>query len=182
MLVALRFPEYWFFRTRASRAALTKAPQSIDSLSGAHRSGLVQGVSSYACSLVPTDSVVVKCAMGVVRPCHFCRARRNVWRQLDDPWRRIPDSTDRIPQPVERWPFADDRRSDPRHRGSTMTLASGALAAVSCPLCHVVAPPAIVEALAAGGDWRCPRCDQNWSAARLATVAAYANYCASRPR
>ena len=64
----------------------------------------------------------------------------------------------------------------------TMTLASGAMAAVSCPLCHVVAPPAIVEALAAGGDWRCPQCDQNWSAARLATVAAYADYCASRPR
>jgi len=38
----------------------------------------------------------------------------------------------------------------------TMTLASGAMAAVSCPLCHVVAPLAIVEALAAGGDWRCP--------------------------
>jgi len=38
----------------------------------------------------------------------------------------------------------------------TMTLASGAMAAVNCPLCHVVAPLAIVEALAAGGDWRCP--------------------------
>ena len=145
MLVARRFPEYWSFRTRASRAALIKAPQSIDSLSGAHRSGPVQGVSSYVCSLVPTDSVDVKRALVVVRPRRFRRARRNVGCQLDDPWRGIPDSADRVPQPVERWPFADDRRSDPRHRGSTMTmtLASGAMAAVSCPLCHVVdRPPA----------------------------------------
>ena len=127
-----RFPEYWSFRTLASRAALIKAPQSIDSLSGAHRSGPVQGVNSYVCSLVPTDSVDVKRALVVVRPRRFRRARRNVGRQLDDPWRGIPDSAARVPQPVERWPFADDRRSDPRHRGSTMTLASGAMAAVSC--------------------------------------------------
>jgi hypothetical protein len=63
-----------------------------------------------------------------------------------------------------------------------MTPAAGATMAVSCPLCHVVAPPAICEALAAGGDWRCPQCDQNWSATRLATVAAYAEYCAKRQR
>ena len=61
-----------------------------------------------------------------------------------------------------------------------MMLASVTAATVSCPLCHAVAPPAICEALAAGADWRCPQCDQNWSAVRLATVAAYAEYCATR--
>ncbi len=63
-----------------------------------------------------------------------------------------------------------------------MTLLADATVAVNCPLCHTIAPPAICEALVAGGDWRCPQCDQNWSAARLATVAAYVEYCATRPR
>jgi transposase len=61
-----------------------------------------------------------------------------------------------------------------------VTPESGATTSVSCPLCHTVAPPMTSEALAAGGGWRCPQCHQNWSAARLATVAAYATYCAGR--
>jgi hypothetical protein len=59
-----------------------------------------------------------------------------------------------------------------------MTPAPDVLASVSCPLCHTVAPELTGRALAAGADWRCPHCDQMWSAARLATVAAYAEYCA----
>jgi len=61
-----------------------------------------------------------------------------------------------------------------------MTPQPGATTSVSCPLCHTVAPAMTGEALAAGGDWRCAQCHQNWSATRLATVAAYAEYCAAR--
>jgi hypothetical protein len=61
-----------------------------------------------------------------------------------------------------------------------MTVESRAVASVSCPLCHTMAPLASEEALAGGGAWRCPQCDQNWSAIRLATVAAYSVYSAKR--
>jgi len=63
-----------------------------------------------------------------------------------------------------------------------MALEMGGTASVSCPLCHSVAPALTAEALAAGGDWRCPQCHQNWTAARLATVATYAEYCAKLAR
>ena len=49
-----------------------------------------------------------------------------------------------------------------------------------CPLCHSAAPALTAEALEAGGGWRCPQCQQNWTAARLATVASYSEYCAKR--
>jgi len=59
-----------------------------------------------------------------------------------------------------------------------MTPTPGtAPAAVICPLCHIEAPFAIGESLASGGYWRCPRCQQNWSARRLRTVATYADWC-----
>jgi hypothetical protein len=54
------------------------------------------------------------------------------------------------------------------------------LSTLSCPLCRTVAPTLTADTLAAGGDWRCPRCDQKWSARRLATVAGYTDYCAQR--
>jgi len=63
-----------------------------------------------------------------------------------------------------------------------MTEAISPASAVSCPLCHTVAPPATRETLTEGGDWRCPQCHQNWSAARLVTVAAYADYRAARSK
>ena len=44
-----------------------------------------------------------------------------------------------------------------------MTVESKVVASVSCPLCHTMAPLASEEALAGGGAWRCPHCDQNWS-------------------
>jgi len=48
-----------------------------------------------------------------------------------------------------------------------------------CPLCHTV-DSITEEAVATGGGWRCKTCGQRWDAARLATVAAYAQYVASR--
>jgi len=61
-----------------------------------------------------------------------------------------------------------------------MTIESTASTSLSCPLCRTVSPAMTGEALAAGGDWRCPQCHQNWTAPRLATVAAYAEFCAKR--
>ncbi len=44
---------------------------------------------------------------------------------------------------------------------------------VVCPLCHT--PTSMMaNALAAGGEWDCTRCGQNWNAGRLAAVSAYA--------
>jgi hypothetical protein len=65
---------------------------------------------------------------------------------------------------------------------STMNIdAKTAVAAgLACPLCHTVAPALTDAALSAGADWRCAVCHQMWNARRLATVAAYAEYCAAR--
>jgi hypothetical protein len=54
------------------------------------------------------------------------------------------------------------------------------LVTISCPLCHTEAPALTDRALAGGADWVCPQCTQCWTATRLATVAAYAAYCAQR--
>jgi hypothetical protein len=35
-------------------------------------------------------------------------------------------------------------------------------------------------AVAAGADWRCPRCGQRWDSRRLASVAAYAVWLSER--
>jgi len=51
---------------------------------------------------------------------------------------------------------------------------------LACPLCHTAAPALTDAALTAGADWRCAVCHQMWNAQRLATVAAYAQYCAAR--
>jgi len=63
-----------------------------------------------------------------------------------------------------------------------MTPALDLVAAVDCPLCHTLVPEATGRALLAGADWRCPQCDQLWNAGRLATVAAYGEYCAGRAK
>ena len=49
----------------------------------------------------------------------------------------------------------------------------------ACPLCH--APHHATTAdVAGGGNWRCTRCGQSWSANRLANLAAYGRYAESR--
>lgn len=60
-----------------------------------------------------------------------------------------------------------------------MTPDSPVLPLVICPLCHTSATLSN-EALAAGQLWRCVTCGQNWTAERLATVAAYEAWVASR--
>jgi len=50
---------------------------------------------------------------------------------------------------------------------------------VMCPMCHT--PASLTQfALDAGGAWQCVRCGQQWNAARLATVAAYAAWVLDR--
>lgn len=44
----------------------------------------------------------------------------------------------------------------------------------TCPLCHTTNMALSNAAVAAGEGWRCARCCQQWTARRLATVAAYA--------
>lgn len=64
----------------------------------------------------------------------------------------------------------------------TEALVSDAVGPVSCPLCHTQAPALTDRTLAAGEIWRCPLCHIAWSAARLATVAAHAEYSAQSAR
>ncbi len=55
------------------------------------------------------------------------------------------------------------------------------LQCAACPMCHT--PASLTQnAIEAGGDWRCVRCGQRWDAARLATVAAYAEWTLSHDR
>ena len=51
----------------------------------------------------------------------------------------------------------------------------------ACPMCHT-RTSLNQSALDAGGAWRCVRCGQQWDAARLATVAAYAAWVVERER
>lgn len=48
------------------------------------------------------------------------------------------------------------------------------LGLATCPSCHTADVTTTNDAVGKGADWRCPRCDQRWTATRLATVAAYA--------
>jgi hypothetical protein len=52
--------------------------------------------------------------------------------------------------------------------------------AAICPLCHTLDRAVSAESLQAGAFWRCARCGQMWSAARLATSAAYARFVAGQ--
>jgi ribosomal protein S27AE len=49
----------------------------------------------------------------------------------------------------------------------------------ACPLCHTVSTTLASHA-AAGAHWHCTRCAQSWTAQRLLTVAAYADWCGQR--
>jgi transposase-like protein len=49
----------------------------------------------------------------------------------------------------------------------------------TCPLCHTAEQTVTHDALRNGASWSCTRCGQTWSAARLKTVAAYAQYVAA---
>jgi hypothetical protein len=49
----------------------------------------------------------------------------------------------------------------------------------TCPLCHTLDHTITSDSLRAGAGWTCTRCGQNWSAVRLATAAAYAQYAAA---
>ena len=44
---------------------------------------------------------------------------------------------------------------------------------VACPSCHAARVLATDEVAAPGGNWRCERCGEQWTASRLATVAEY---------
>jgi ribosomal protein L37AE/L43A len=61
-----------------------------------------------------------------------------------------------------------------------MTLETQVLPVAACPLCHTASARLADAAFAAGGLWRCTTCGQNWTAQRLATVAAYAAWVAGR--
>lgn len=43
----------------------------------------------------------------------------------------------------------------------------------TCPLCHTVHRGLTDEAVQAGADWRCVRCEQLWNAGRLAAADGY---------
>lgn len=53
-------------------------------------------------------------------------------------------------------------------------------ASTACPLCHTARPTLGDVSETSGVCWRCAVCHQVWNARRLATVAAYADYCAQR--
>ena len=48
----------------------------------------------------------------------------------------------------------------------------------TCPLCHTVGHA--LGAVALAGYWRCERCGHGWTTLRLATVAAYEAWTATR--
>ncbi len=50
----------------------------------------------------------------------------------------------------------------------------------TCPSCHTADPTVTNHAVAAGASWHCRRCRQPWDAVRLATVAAYTAWQATR--
>ena len=52
---------------------------------------------------------------------------------------------------------------------------------VMCPMCHTSAR-VTQDAIEAGVDWRCIRCGQHWDGARLAKVAAYAEWAGEHAR
>jgi ribosomal protein L37AE/L43A len=47
---------------------------------------------------------------------------------------------------------------------------------LACPTCHTPMSMFTGEALKTGGDWKCDRCGQKWTASRLATVAEYGEW------
>ena len=64
--------------------------------------------------------------------------------------------------------------------GSTPAVNSGLLQTATCPLCHTDEAETTDHALTCDERWRCARCGQRWSARRIATVAAYAEWAPQR--
>ena len=50
----------------------------------------------------------------------------------------------------------------------------------TCPSCHTQDPSTTDLAVNAGAAWHCARCGSRWDAVRLATVAAYEMWLATR--
>jgi transposase-like protein len=55
-------------------------------------------------------------------------------------------------------------------------IEEASLLSPTCPLCHTLDTTVTSDSLRGGAEWACTRCGQTWSAARLATAAAYARY------
>jgi len=56
---------------------------------------------------------------------------------------------------------------------ASATLVPELAGLATCLSCHTEDATLTNSAVAAGADWRCRRCGQQWDAGRLATVAAY---------
>jgi len=56
---------------------------------------------------------------------------------------------------------------------ASAALAPELAGAATCPSCHTADLTLTDSAVAAGADWRCRRCGQQWDAGRLTKVAAY---------
>jgi hypothetical protein len=52
----------------------------------------------------------------------------------------------------------------------------------ACPLCHASDYTGSADSPEPGAAWACARCGQNWTAARLEAVAAYALFAAAHDR
>ena len=66
-----------------------------------------------------------------------------------------------------------------------MTAARTTDAAVQlsvCPLCHAPDNTGSADVPEPGAAWACARCGQEWTAARLQVVAAYALFAAAHER
>ena len=69
--------------------------------------------------------------------------------------------------------------SVPASRPSMSTLRPSAPQLVgfaTCPSCRATHATVTHEAVGKGADWHCARCGQQWSATRVAAVAAYADW------
>ena len=60
------------------------------------------------------------------------------------------------------------------------TLVPEPAGRATCPSCHTEDATLTNGAVAAGADWRCRRCGQQWDSRRLATGAAYAVWLSAR--
>lgn len=59
---------------------------------------------------------------------------------------------------------------------ATDTRMQERLGFATCPSCRTTDAAMTYDALGKGADWQCARCGQKWSARRMATVAAYAEW------
>ena len=63
---------------------------------------------------------------------------------------------------------------------ASATLVPERAGLVTCLSCHTEHATLTHSAVAAGADWRCRRCGQQWDSRRLATGAAYAVWLSAR--